>query len=162
MKKLYLIRHAKSSWDNPVADFDRDLNKRGEFDAPLIGKELKKREINPDLIISSPALRAKKTALILAKEIGYNPSQILFKDSIYESSLYNLLMIIKELDISLESVMIVGHNPSMTELINKISKFSISNLPTCGVVALELDSWSEIEPYSAKEIFYIYPKMFKS
>jgi phosphohistidine phosphatase len=163
MKRLYLVRHAKSSWDDfGISDFDRGLNKRGEGDAPLMAKVLKKEGIIPSLIISSPANRAITTAKIIAEGLGYK-KDIVIKDSIYESSDFNLMMIIKELDEDLESVMIVGHNPAMNDVINKISDLSIHNLPTCGVVALELSNgWSDLTPYRAKNIFYKYPKMFKN
>jgi phosphohistidine phosphatase len=162
MKKLYLIRHAKSSWDDlSLSDFQRVLNKRGEGDAPLMAKALNDEGIKPELIISSPAIRAKTTAKIIANGIGYE-KDIAFKDSIYESSDFNLMMVIKELDDALESVMIVGHNPALTDVINKISDFSLHNLPTCGMVALELENgWADLTPYKAKKIFYMYPKMFK-
>jgi phosphohistidine phosphatase len=162
MKKLYLVRHAKSSWDDlSVSDFDRGLNQRGENDAPLMADVLKKEGVDPSLIISSPANRAITTAKILAEGLGYK-KDIDIKESIYESSDFNLMMIIKELDEKLDSVMIVGHNPAMNDVINKISDLSIHNLPTCSVVALELlEGWSSLDPYKAKNIFYKYPKMFK-
>jgi len=160
MKELFLVRHAKSSWDDPsLSDFDRPLNDRGLYDAPLIANELKKRNIEPDCIISSPANRAKTTAKIIAKTLGVK--DIDFKDSIYESSDFNLMMIIKELDDSIKSAMLVGHNPALTMLVNKLSSFTLDNLKTCGVVSLKLDSWQDLTPYQAKLNFYIYPKMFK-
>jgi len=160
MKELFLVRHAKSSWDDPsLSDFDRPLNDRGLYDAPLIANELKKRSVKPDLLISSPANRAKTTAKIIAKTLGVK--DIDFKDSIYESSDFNLMMIIKELDDNIKSAMIVGHNPALTMLVNKISSFSLDNLKTCGVVALTLDSWQDLSPYQAGLNFYIYPKMFR-
>ena len=73
MKKLYIIRHAKSSWkDSTLGDFERPLNKRGKLNAPLMGKRLKKKKVCPDIIISSPAIRAKRTAEIIAKKVKYN------------------------------------------------------------------------------------------
>jgi phosphohistidine phosphatase len=157
------MRHAKSSWDDrSISDFERALNDRGKKDAPLIAKELKSRGVLPKVLISSPAKRAKLTSNIIADGIDYKSEDIIYQDTLYESSEFNLIMSIKELDDSLDSVMIVGHNPSLTSVINKISSLNLLNLPTSGVVALAIkDSWASIVPYSAKEIFYIYPKMFK-
>ncbi|RUM66095.1 MAG: histidine phosphatase family protein [Sulfurospirillum sp.] len=160
MRELFLVRHAKSSWDDPsLSDFDRPLNDRGLNDAKLIAKELKNRLVKPQIILSSPANRAKSTAIIVAQTLGVE--NIEFKESIYESSDFNLMMIIKELDESIKSAMIVGHNPALTMLVNKISSFSLDNLKTCGVVALTLDSWQDLSPYQAGLNFYIYPKMFR-
>jgi phosphohistidine phosphatase len=160
MKRLYLVRHAKSSWDDPsLSDFDRPLNDRGNKDAPMIGEKLKEMDVRVDKIISSPANRAKTTAKILSDSLN---ADVEFVESIYESSDFNLLSLIRGLDEGLNSVMVVGHNPSMTSVINKIGDFTLLNLPTCGVVGLEIDGgWSKIEPYSAKKFLYIYPKMFK-
>ena len=86
MKKLYIIRHAKSSWkDFSLADYDRPLNKRGFFNAPFMGNILKEKRVMPDLILSSPALRAKTTAEIIAKSIHY-VDKIVFDKKIYEAS----------------------------------------------------------------------------
>jgi len=160
MRELFLVRHAKSSWDDPtLSDFDRPLNKRGLNDASLIADELKNRWVKPQIILSSEAIRAKTTARIIAQALGVE--HIEFKESIYESSDFNLMMIIKELDNSLKSAMIVGHNPALTMVVNKISSFSLDNLKTCGVVALKLDSWHDLPPYKADLDFYIYPKMFR-
>jgi len=162
MKTIYLVRHAKSSWKNPrLSDFDRPLNKRGKNDAPRIGKLLSKKQIKPDLIISSPAKRAKKTALEIVEKIGYPVKKIVFEDEIYEASERTLLSILKKLDDRLESVMIFAHNPGLTQLNNFISNQYIDNIPTCGVVALESDkSWKEIGKNSCKHLFFEYPKKY--
>ncbi len=161
MKKLYLVRHAKSSWDDPsLSDFERPLNRRGEKDAPLIAEALAKRHILPDLILCSPAKRAKETAQILAQGIGYT-KRIEYVSSLYESSDYNLMMIIRTLDPAYDRVMIVAHNPALTTVINRISSFSLHNLPTCGVVELSLECWDQLGAYSAPCELYLTPKMLK-
>ena len=107
MKKLFLIRHAKSSWEDfNLDDFDRPLNNRGEKDAPFMGKLLKKKKPKPDLIISSPALRTKLTAQIMAKEIGYD-DKIVFDKTIYEAPLSNLKRAINNIDNSFNSIVFV-------------------------------------------------------
>ena len=162
MKTIYLVRHAKSSWDNPrLPDFSRPLNKRGKRDAPFMGEQLNEMEINPDLIISSPAKRAKKTAINIAEKIRYPKKKILFKEEIYEASEKTLLDVIKKLDDKLDSVMIFAHNPGLTQLNNFISKKYIDNIPTSGVVALEYDNeWSKVGKNSCKFLFFEYPKKY--
>ncbi len=163
MKRLYIVRHAKSLWDEGCGDFDRSLNQRGFSDAKLIAKELQDRSILPDLIVSSPANRAKTTASIIAKEIGYPLDKIEYKESIYESTTLNIMMLLKELDESYKSVMLFGHNPALTSVANSLlNSYWLDNLKTCGVVAFEFDGeWSSIDRSSIKKEFYIYPKMFK-
>ena len=163
MKTIYLVRHAKSSWDNPrLSDLERPLNKRGKRDAPFMGEQLNEMEINPDLIISSPAKRTKKTAMNIAEKISYPKKRIVYKDEIYEASEKILLDVIKKLDSKLDSVMIFAHNPGLTQLNNFISKKYIDNIPTCGVVALECDrEWSDVGKNACKFLFFEYPKKFK-
>lgn len=159
MKTLYLVRHAKSSWkDMSIIDFDRPLNKRGLHDAPLIGSLLKNKKIDIELIISSPAKRAKETAKIIANQIGFKDN-ILFDKEIYEASLEKLISIIKNFDENINNVMLIGHNPGLTNLANYLSKEFITNIPTCGVVALTLNnSWKNMSAKDWKIIFFEYPK----
>lgn len=161
---LYIARHAKSSWKDPsLFDHERPLNKRGKKDAPMIGKILQAKGVMPDMIISSPAKRAKKTANILAKEINYPKENIKEEKDIYEASVSDLLGILEQLDDSLQKVMIVGHNPSFTALANYLSPKYFDNIPTTGVVAISFpcSSWKEIERNSGNVIFYEYPKKYK-
>ena len=163
MKKLYLIRHAKSSWKEiGLSDFERGLNKRGKKDAPMIGNILKKKEITPDIIISSPAKRTKKTAFIIAKSVGIKKENIIFKESIYESSMNELLNVIENLDNSLNSVFLIGHNPSLNVLAEYLTNSYINNIPTCGVLAIDLDInlWNEVSDGCGKIEFFDYPKNY--
>ncbi len=165
MKKVYLMRHAKSDWSGYyVSDFERDLNKRGEKDAPLMGKVLKDRGINPSLIISSPAKRAKLTAKSVAKEFGYDTKKILFKEEIYEASVQELLDVINSIYDKNDEVLIVGHNPSMTEIINILNSVTLDNLPTAAVVGFSFDvqSFKDVKPKSGKFLFFEYPKKYKN
>lgn len=154
------MRHAKSSWDDfSISDFDRPLNKRGLKDAPLMGACLKEKKIKPSLILSSPAKRAKTTACSVAEVLGYPLEKIVYKESIYESSLYNLIMIVKEMPKECDVLLLIGHNPALTALFNTLGTFTLDNLPTAGVVALGFDTaWHEIEAQKGSLLFYEYPK----
>jgi phosphohistidine phosphatase len=162
MKTLYLARHAKSYWkDQSISDFDRPLNSRGKRDAPFMGEVLNDKKIKPDLIISSPVKRTKKTAIEIAVKIGYPEKKILYNEELYEASSNTLLKVIKKVDEKYDSVMLFGHNPGLTLLNNHISNHYIDNIPTCGIVALQLDKkWSEIDKNSCKFLFFEYPKLY--
>ena len=163
MKKIFLVRHAKSYWgDQSLSDFDRPLNKRGKSDAPLMGKILKGKRVKPDLIISSPAKRAKKTAMVIADKICFPENKISFNEELYEASTNDILRVLKKIDEGHKSVMLFGHNPGLTLLNNFISDNYIDNIPTCGVVALEFDkNWKELDKSSCTQLFFEYPKHFK-
>ena len=162
MKKLYLVRHAKSSWKNhDISDKERPLNKRGKNDAPLMGKILNEKKLNPELIISSNAVRAKKTAFAIANEIDYPKEKIVLTDDIYEASTFELLKMIRKFDDAFDSVMLFGHNPALTGVYNYLIKHYIDNIPTCGVAGIEFeDNWDKIEEESGKFLFFLYPKMY--
>jgi phosphohistidine phosphatase len=161
VKRLTLVRHAKSSWKDPSrADFDRPLNKRGKQDAPKMGKRLADRDFIPDVIVTSPAKRAWKTARAIAEEIDYPVDEIEREDRIYEAGLPTLVDLVRSFDDSLEHVMIVGHNPGFTELANWSGEKGIHNLPTCAVLCMDWDvaSWRELEPCGGISLFLDYPK----
>ncbi len=161
MKTLYIIRHAKSSWDSSAkSDFDRPLNKRGLRDAPMMGRVLKQKSIKPDFIISSTAKRAKKTALIIAEQIGYKESDIIFDGDLYLASANEILEIIQNVSDKVDSLFVIAHNPGMTDFINHFSDTFIDNLPTAGIFSMEfdMDDWKDIKSNSAKNCFFDYPK----
>jgi phosphohistidine phosphatase len=162
MKTLYLARHAKSSWkDHALDDMVRPLNKRGRRDAPFMGELLKDKGINPELIISSPAKRASKTAQAIAEQIGYSKKKIIYDEDVYEASSRGLIEVIKKIDDKYSSVMLFGHNPGFTMLNNFLTKHYIDNIPTCGIVALEFNcAWKDITKNSGKFIFFEYPKLY--
>ncbi|MDW8287367.1 MAG: histidine phosphatase family protein [Flammeovirgaceae bacterium] len=165
MKTLYLVRHAKSSWKNEeLDDFDRPLNKRGKKDAPFMGKKLRKLwDAAPELILSSPAKRARKTARKMAKKLHYPKKKIVYIDGIYEATEATLLKILHEQSDTVSSLMIFGHNPSLTALCNLLGNEAIENIPTAGVVCLtfNVDSWSSITVNSGKLVFFDYPKRYE-
>ena len=161
MKKIYLIRHAKSSWkETGLSDFERPLNKRGKSDLEFMAKRLKFFGVMPDLILSSPAKRAKTTAKGIAQTIGYDKSKIVYIDSLYESSYQTYRYILDSLDESISSVFIVAHNPTITEVGEILSGAILTNMPTCSIVCMEFkaDSFKEIEEGSGKILFFDYPK----
>jgi phosphohistidine phosphatase len=161
MKTLYLVRHAKSSWKYPnLDDFERPLSKRGRKNAPFMGRILKKLKVAPDLVISSPANRAATTARIIADTIDYPLEKIQYNETIYASSEYDLMQVIQQVDNSVNRVMLVSHNPALTDLANSIGDTAISNIPTCGVfcVSLNISSWAKIEEQRGKLKFFEFPK----
>jgi len=164
MKTLYVARHAKSSWDNPkLDDFDRPLNNRGKKDAPLMGEMLKKRNCMPDIIITSPAKRAKKTANKIAGKLNFNKHLILKDKRLYHAGVNVIASVISEVDEAYDKLMIFGHNPGFTDFVNHISDAGLDNIPTCGVVIIkfDIDSWQDISSTKGAIEAFEYPKKFK-
>jgi len=161
MKILTLVRHAKSSWkDTSLADRDRPLNRRGERDAPEMGRRIAAAGIRPSLIISSPAVRAWTTARIIAEEIGY-PREFLQRDKgLYLASVNGILDVIVSQDAGFNSLMLVGHNPGLTDFANYLVPGLTNNIPTAGVVSVQLDAddWSLYDKPGVELLFYDFPK----
>jgi phosphohistidine phosphatase len=160
-KTLLIHRHAKSSWDDlSLSDFERPLNQRGKADAPRMGKRLKMQGFHIDLFLSSPARRAIETARIIASELGAPASDIQEDRNIYMAGTRQLLKIVNQLNDSLETVILFGHNPGFTELIDYLSGTDVVNLPTCGVAVIEfpLDSWAEVSRNTGSLVHFDYPK----
>ncbi len=163
MKTLYLVRHAKSSWDNPnLTDIERPLNARGLRDAPFMAKLLKDKGVRPDVILSSPAVRALTTAKFFAKELGYDESKIETRDLIYDRGAKQILYMIAELDDGIESAMLFGHNPDLSALAHFYCEFPNGNLPTAAVVCVDFDvkSWAETLEKKGTLRFYENPKKY--
>lgn len=161
MKTLYLIRHAKSSWDDPdKSDFDRPLNERGEKDAPRMGKRLKERPIEIDAIYSSPALRTLTTAQKIAEQLGFPVDAILVQRDLYHADEEALLQFLRHLPDKNNFIVMVGHNPGITDFANGLLNETIDNIPTAGVVAgqLNIDSWSTAKWACGKLAFFDFPK----
>ena len=160
MKTLYLLRHAKSSWaDRELTDQDRPLNSRGLNDITKISARLREKSA-VQAIISSTAVRAFSTAKLMAEGIGIPAESVSFKSEMYLSGPLKLLEIVRQLDAMLTGVMLVGHNPTITEFVNSMSGANISNVPTCGLVILKLnsDTWAEAAFYDATFVEFDYPK----
>ena len=164
MKQLLVIRHAKSSWDNPdLQDNERPLNKRGLEDAPLMANVLRTHNFSLDKIFSSSALRAKMTTEIFAKELKIPESMIEYTDELYNASRREILNFIKRLDDKYQSIAIVGHNPGLTDLVHFLLYDFDYELPTCAVVGIDLDleKWSDIKSGTGSLKFFEYPKKYK-
>ena len=159
MKNLFLLRHAKSSWkDALIDDFERPLNKRGKRDAPQIAYRFSKRGFDVDLIISSSAKRTSDTAKIFA-DILRLKSETVFKKELYEASYKEILEVINHINEKFVNVLIVCHNPGVTNLVNYLSHNYIDNLPSSGIVGLSTDlNWKEIDQNSCSFLFFDYPK----
>lgn len=159
MKTLFVLRHAKSSWDDPdLADFDRPLNDRGRTAAPFMGEVISQNGFAPDVILSSPAVRARETAR-LAKDGGDLEAEIRHEPSIYEASPQTLRQVAANIDDSFRSAMIVGHNPGMEGFIRFLTG-RLEPMPTAALAVIDLDieRWQDIGPNSGKLRKLIRPK----
>lgn len=159
MKKLYMIRHAKSSWKEiDLADFDRPLNKRGKASAKFMGQILKERLVVPDMILTSPANRAKSTARAIEKELGCK-GVIKYDDKIYEAYVDDLLNVLLKVDDRVDTLFLIGHNPGFNALADYLTEFH-ENIVTCGIVEIDFNvkSWGEINPSNARFKSFDYPR----
>jgi phosphohistidine phosphatase len=161
MKTLILVRHAKSSWDTPgLSDFDRPLNERGKKDAPEMAKRLKERGIKIDLIVSSPAKRAKKTARLFAEEFGIKKEDILLVEDLYGATREAFTATVAKLKNNFENVLIFSHNPGITEFANSLTNVKVDDMPTCSLFGVKTNSgtWPEFENEEKMFLFFDYPK----
>lgn len=160
MKTLYLVRHAKSSRDDlAVPDHDRPLNERGRRQAPEMGRRLAHRNVKPDVILSSSALRALTTAQLVAGEVGYATHDIAVDKRLYASTAESLLSVVRGLDNKLGSAMMFGHNPEMSELASVLSEDNVE-MRTCAIVELRYDtkSWGDIGAIAPAKVTVDTPK----
>ncbi len=166
MKELVLVRHAKSDWANEnIQDIDRPLSDRGYSDAYTLSKWFKEEMGLPDAIVSSPATRALNTAFIFARTFQINEKDVLVESSLYESDVASYFKAISQTDKKINRLMLFGHNPMMTELVNDINKnLFFDNVPTCGIikVGFEFSDWKEIiNKQEGKLLISKFPKSFK-
>lgn len=164
MKQLVIVRHAKSVPYGYDEDFHRDLRKRGESDSILVSGKLKKENYIPDLIISSPALRAKRTAKIFADTFGYAPENIQIIEDLYEGvSTQEFIKMIKELPDENNIVYVFGHNPTVFYLVNNLLEKFNDDMPTCSSVGIQftIDLWKNVDVGKGTKAFHYIPKMFK-
>ncbi len=161
MKKILLVRHAKSDWNNSnITDFERPLNDRGIRDAPLMAARLLKQHLIPQLVVSSPALRAFTTAKYFADKLGIDKKLIQTEADIYEAAATTLLSIINKLDNKYDFVALFGHNPGITNLAIKLCDTDIYDIPTCGVVLIEfaVEDWKMVSADTGEQLLYDFPK----
>ena len=163
MKKIYLIRHAKAEKSSENGDFKRDLSKKGEQEIKDMLKRLKHRDLRVGRFISSPALRAARTARLLARGLKVDEKDICFEQHIYEADENELYEFIKGLDDGVSELCIVGHNPALRELCELLSEIYLSSFPTCSVFGLEFDdeSFATIKPHSGRLLFFEHIKSLK-
>ncbi len=165
MKQLLVIRHAKSSWDNPdLVDHERPLNKRGLEDAPLMGSILKKKNLKIDKIFSSDALRAKQTIEMIAEEINFDQKSIEFTSELYHASRKELVQFLKNINDHFSTITIVGHNPGLTDLVHFLLEDFGEDLPTCAIVLIELkiNSWTEVHANCGELKSFEFPKKYRT
>ncbi|MGX2038942.1 SixA phosphatase family protein [Methylocaldum sp. MU1018] len=161
MKNLIVIRHAESGRGIPSqADIDRPLSNRGKRDAPFMGGVLKSRGLEPDLIVTSAARRALETAGLIAQAVGYDGKAIAVRDAIYLREIPALVELIRSFEDIHDRAYLIGHNPRLTELIDRLTGESIGPIPTCGIASIEfqVDSWACIMAKSGRLAFFSYPE----
>ncbi len=164
MKQLVIVRHAKSVPYGYDEDFHRDLRKRGENDSVLVSNKLKEENAIPGLIISSPALRAKRTAKIFADTFNYAPERIQIIEDLYEGiSTQEFVEMVRELPDENDIVYVFGHNPTVFYLVNNLLDKFYDDMPTCSAVGINfsIDTWKNVEIRVGKRAFHYIPKMFK-
>jgi phosphohistidine phosphatase len=161
MKTLTIVRHAKSSWkDSSLSDRERPLNKRGKRDAPVMGERIREAGIRPSLIISSPAVRAWKTARSVARELNYPLEFLQREPALYLASVERILDVIRAQDNTFNSILLVGHNPGLTNFVNYLSPGLTENLPTAGVASFDVErgDWDLRDKPSCELLLHDWPK----
>ena len=159
MKTLYLLRHAKSSWKGPEQqDFDRPLNGRGREAAPLVGRLIRQRKLRVDLLLSSPAARARETAALVKESAGLS-AELLYDERVYEADAARLLEVVTQSAESADALMLVGHNPGMEELLTFLTgeerRMSTAAL---ACVALDVEKWGKVRARAGRLEWLVRPK----
>ena len=161
MKRLIIVRHAKAAKAEPHGeDFTRPLALRGEEDAAEMGRRLARSKVHPDAIVTSPAQRTLATARIIARELDFPWDEIRAAKSAYLTDAGDLLDLVRALDVRVEAALLVGHNPSVTELAQELVRGFAQDLPTGAVVSIDLpaDTWAGVKRGSGSLRAYDYPK----
>lgn len=164
MKRVILVRHAKSVSHGYDQDYDRTLAERGEEDAQTISLELQKMNIHPDLIIASPAVRTSQTAWIYADTLRYPKKTIRFEKKLYSGKTSeNFLAMLQKLEDEKETVIVFGHNPTVYYYMNYLMRDFNEDVPTCSTVGIDfdVDSWSKLRDHQGKMTFRLIPDMLK-
>lgn len=162
MRRLTLLRHAKTEAQHSgQEDWDRVLEPRGQQDAPEMARRLRERKLKPDRMITSPAVRALTTAQIFARELHLPATKLQQDERLYLASPKVLKEVVRELGGDAQHLMIVGHNPGLTEFADRLSADrEIDNMPTCAIYTLEfeIEDWSELDWNSGLNAEFDYPK----
>ena len=162
MKSLIIVRHCKSSWKDPsLSDFDRPLNKRGNIDGELMSNYLREKEKKIDKLILSTSIRTRLTSKYFIEKIHFN--SISYLDELYHASYSEIIKIISKIENNFNNIMVIGHNPGLTELINHFTDMRIYNIPTSGIIKVEFeeDKWSKITENKGKIVYKKFPKELK-
>ncbi len=161
MKTLYLIRHAKSDWGRAeLKDIDRPLNARGYSDAYKMSSVLREKKIAPDLIITSPAVRAISTALIFCRNFQIDASQLIINSKLYDTSVKDYQNCISKIENNFSHVMLFGHNPTIADCAESFLTIFTEEIPTCGIVGIRSNAikWSDFPEKKCELLFYDFPK----
>jgi len=163
MKTLYLVRHAKSDWaDDGLADIDRPLNKRGYRDAHTMSALMKEKKLLPQLIITSPAIRAISTALIFCRNLKLDYSTIVIDESLYGTDVKHYIDSVSQIDNKYKSIMLFGHNPIISDFANSLTSPFMESLPTCGIAGIrksgDSEDWKSFLSKKGELILYDFPK----
>ncbi|MEL7587392.1 MAG: histidine phosphatase family protein [Prolixibacteraceae bacterium] len=164
MKRIVIVRHAKAVPYGYDDDFNRKLRSQGKEDAKIISLALKEDRVIPDLILSSPAKRAYKTATIFAETLRYPVSRILVEDDLYEGvTTQDFLEIIRNLPETAQTVFVFGHNPTVYYLVNNLVKLFNKDMPTCSTVGIDFQAatWKEVSAREGKLAFQLVPRLYK-
>ena len=159
MKTLFLLRHAKSSWkDATLPDFERPLNERGRRAAPVVGKFMRRQKPQPQLILCSPAERARQT-IALVSEAAEFKAELRYDERIYEASVARLIAVVSEIDEKAETALVVGHNPGMEELLESLTG-EVRHMPTAALahITLDIDRWTDVREQSGELVRLVRPK----
>lgn len=161
-KNLYLVRHGQTAEKaTDQDDFDRQLTSKGLQDSSRIGRHLYNKKVKPDIIVSSPALRARTTAELIAEQIHYDTTKIHLNEDIYEASIRILLQVVNQLKNEWDTIILVGHNPSITYLAEYITGAEIGDVASGGIVQIKFggSKWKEISVGSCDFRSYEYPEI---
>ncbi len=162
MKSILLVRHAKSSWENPaMKDFDRTLNDRGNKDAPMMARRLLDKKLEIDLFVSSPAVRAYSTAKYFHESFNSKKELLITVPELYHASVSDFYQTIHSLDDRFDTVAIFSHNPGINEMVNSLGVAKVDNMPTCAIFAVRADinNWKDFEQSPRQFWFFDYPKL---
>lgn len=159
MKTLFLLRHAKSNWkDASLPDFERPLNERGQQSAPLMGKFMRRQKLRPDLILCSPAERARQTVALVIEAASFK-AEMRYDERIYAASVARLLTVVSQIDESAGKVLLVGHNPGLEELVESLTG-EVRHMPTASLahITLNIEHWADACERSGELVRLIKPK----
>lgn len=162
-RKLFIVRHGKSSWDSIVSDIDRPLTERGVKNSYEMAALLVNRRLVPEMVISSPAIRALHTAVIMARSWELNDRDLLVRKSLYLPEVEDIAETLSAVEDTVASLAIFGHNPGFTQFANRFLKPQVDNVPTAGVVVvtMELDAWNDIFNARVVDTLFESPKKYK-